>query len=212
MGIRASGAHPWELNTAMASEHHDPYAGVPMVNHGRRTTYMVLLRGINVGGAHRLAMADLHAVCAAAGCTDVRTYIQSGNVVLSSAQPSANLTVELERRISTHAGFAVPVVVRTSVEWASVVRRCPFDTTVDPTKLVVWFASGSASTESVAQIESLDVGAERCVAVGSEAYLWLPQGQAGSKLVQALGRTPFGKASTARNWRTILALDEMATS
>ena len=123
MGIRASSAHPWALNTGMASEHHDPYAGVPMVNHGCRTTYVVLLRGINVGGAHRLAMADLHAVCAAAGCTDVRTYIQSGNVVLSSSQPAANLTVELERRISTHAGFSVPAVVRTSVEWASVMRR-----------------------------------------------------------------------------------------
>jgi len=91
------------------------------------STYVALLRGINVGGKHKMPMKDLVEVCTGCKCADVRTYIQSGNVVFT-AQASAvkKLAAELEKQLELRFGFAVPVVVRDREQMAHVVRSNPF--------------------------------------------------------------------------------------
>ncbi len=171
-------------------------------------TYIAWLRSVNVGG-RSLPMADLRRVCEAAGATDVRTYIQSGNVVLRSARTEDELVDALETSIADHAGFEVPIAVRTVDELTAVVDGCPFHTTVDPKTLVVSFAQ-TTPDDPLGSLDPDDFGDERLELVGRDLYLLLPHGQGRSPLVQALARTPFGKVGTARNWKTVLTVLAMA--
>lgn len=175
---------------------------------GRPAVAVVLLRGVNVGG-HKLAMADLRAVCEDAGAGSVQTYIQSGNVVLVTDLAPAALAGDLEERIGAHAGYEVPVVVRMFEELAATVARCPFDTGVDPTRLVVSFAQ-RVPDDPLRGLDPGGFGAERFALVERDLYLWLPEGQGRSKLAQKLVGTPFGKVGTARNWKTVTTLLAMA--
>jgi len=179
------------------------------------TTYVVLLRGINVGKNRKLPMAELRTICVDAGCADVRTYIQSGNVVLRSAQKAPALVAELERRIRAHTGFDVPIVVRTVDELESVVARCPFDTSVDPTTLVVAFSQQRPPRGALRDLDAGAFGDEQFVLDGRDLYLSLPGGQGRSKLAAAVARTRTGAVATVRNWKTVetlLALAQATTS
>lgn len=169
----------------------------------------MLLRSVNVGG-RSLPMADLRGLCQEVGATDVRTYIQSGNVVLRSALGEAALVDALAHTLAEHTGFEVPVAVRTADELCGTVDRCPFDTTVDPKTLVVLFAQ-EVPDEPLGAMDPGGFGEERFELVGRDLYLLLPHGQGRSKLVQALARTAFGKVGTARNWKTVFTLRTMAT-
>lgn len=169
---------------------------------------IALLRGVNVG-RRRLAMADLRAWCEGAGHRDVRTYVQSGNVVFRSALGIDAVAADLEARLTAECGFDVPVVVRSLDAWSEVVRRCPFDTSVDPTRLAVAFAPGPSGTDALGSLDPEAFGAERLAVDGGETFLWLPDGQGRSPLAQAFGRTPLGRRSTVRNWRTVLALEAL---
>ncbi len=172
------------------------------------TTWILLLRAVNVGG-RKLPMADLRRLCEEAGATGVRTYIQSGNVVLRSSLDEAAVTADLSERIEAHAGFAVPVVARSLDELATVVDHCPFDTTVDPTRLVVSFVD-EVPPSPFGDLDPDAFGDEQLHLAGRDLYLWLPDGQGRSPLVQALTRTPFGRAATGRNWKTVGILLDLA--
>lgn len=172
------------------------------------TVHVVLLRSVNVGG-RKLAMADLRALCEQAGATQVRTYIQSGNVVLRSPLGEHELAEDLERRIGGHAGYDVPVVVRSIDELAATVDRCPFATDGDPSRLVVSFAR-QVPDEPLRGLDPDGFGAETFALDGRDLYLWLPDGQGRSRLAQKLAATPFGKVGTARNWKTVVTLLALA--
>lgn len=174
-------------------------------------TSIALLRGVNVGG-HKLAMADLRADLEDAGYTAVKTYIQSGNVVLTHRPaPTAAFAASLEARISKLAGYKVPLTLRSAADMRSVVKRNPFDAT-DPTKLVVWFLNNKPAATAVEGLDDVDCGDERFELSGRELYLSLPNGQARGTLPLALGKlkVPELKTATARNWRTVEALLELA--
>ena len=119
------------------------------------------------------------------------------------------LVAELEQRLSDHTDFEIPVVVRTLDEMASVVERCPFDSTVDPTSLVVYFAP-SQPENPLGKLDPDGYGHEQVAMLGRELYLLLPEGQGRSKLAQAVARTPMGSLATARNYRTVAKLLDMA--
>src|ERR1700678_845442 len=91
------------------------------------STHVALLRGINVGGKHKMPMKDLIEVCSATQCSNVRTYIQSGNVVFTApASVAKGLALSLARKIEERFGFAVPVVLRSHEQLAQVARNNPF--------------------------------------------------------------------------------------
>jgi uncharacterized protein (DUF1697 family) len=173
---------------------------------------VALLRGVNVGG-RPLSMSTLRAALTAAGCTDVVTYIQSGNVVLAPPQPAPDdLGTWLEREITEVAGFEVPVVLRTAEELEATVAANPYPDAGGTRLHVVFFATDPGT----AVIDALDLAAfapEACTLVGRDLYLHLPNGMGRAKLPVALeraGRSARPPAvGTARNWNTVLKLVEL---
>ena len=172
---------------------------------------ILLLRGINIGSNRRVAMPKLRETLTAAGMKDVQTYVQSGNVVVSSRKSPDKLARETERAIADEFGFDVDVVVRTRDELAAVVKRNPLgDVVDDPKRYQVSFLAQEPDQQVVHELAELAHGSERLVADGRELYGWHPEGVARSKLWAALAGKKLGVTATARNWTTVTTLLEMA--
>ena len=171
--------------------------------------FVALLRGINVGG-RTLKMADLREIVSDAGGTDVATYIQSGNVVLSHRMRSADrLADALASAIERTSGMAIPVVCRTAAQWEAVIEANPFPAAGGTTLHVVFLGSDTAR-DALDHIELDSFAPEECALVGRELYLHLPAGMGRSRLAVELSkrRSPMA-IGTARNWNTVLKLQEM---
>ncbi len=174
-------------------------------------TQVALLRGINLGPHNRIAMPELRELLTEAGMGDVRTYVQSGNIVLSSSLSPGRLARECEQQIAQRFGLDIRVIVRTRDELAEVVRRNPLgDVAVNPKRYQVSFLSAELDPEVVAKIAGLAVEPEQVVAVGRELYAWHPEGVARSKLWPRLAGKGLGVDATARNWTTVTKLLAMA--
>jgi uncharacterized protein (DUF1697 family) len=172
---------------------------------------ILLLRGINIGPNRRVAMPKLREALAAAGMKDVETYVQSGNVVVSSRKSPDNLARETQRAIADEFGFDVDVVARTRDELGDVVKRNPLGDVADnPKRYQVSFLSEQPDPDVVADLAKLALESERLVADGRELYAWHPEGVARSKLWAALAGKKLGVTATARNWTTVTTLLEMA--
>lgn len=172
------------------------------------TIYIALLRGINVGGNRKIHMADLRELFAAAGCRDVASYIQSGNVVFTHPSTASDrLAVELGQRIEAGTGFDVPVVLRTATAWQSVIDANPYPE-AEPPALHVVFLTKTPAPDAVAAFDAARFAPEEFTVVGREVYLHLPDGMGRAKLPPAL---PLVRGTgTARNWRTVLKLAELS--
>jgi uncharacterized protein (DUF1697 family) len=174
-------------------------------------THIVLLRGINLGAKRRVAMSPLRDLLTDAGFEDVRTYVQSGNVVLASHNSPERVGRQSERLISEAFGFDVSVVVRSRDELAEVVARNPLgDVVTEPKRYQVSFLSSELDGERVDVIAALASESERFVASGRELYVWHPEGVARSKLWNKLAGPGLGVVATARNWTTVTTLLAMA--
>jgi uncharacterized protein (DUF1697 family) len=172
---------------------------------------VALLRGINLGPNRRVAMTALRELLATAGLEDVRTYVQSGNVVFSSDAAPQQLERECEQLISGHFGLDVPVVVRTRDQLAAVVKLNPLgDVALDPKRYQVSFLAEELDRERVGELEALAAGSERLLARGRELYAWHPDGVARSRLWAKLGGAGLGVKATSRNWTTVTTLLSMA--
>jgi uncharacterized protein (DUF1697 family) len=156
-------------------------------------------------------MPELRTLLTGAGFEDVRTYVQSGNVVLSSDAPVAQLGSECERLLAERFGFDVDVIVRTRDELAGVVRRNPLEKVVtDPKRYQVSFLEAEPDSEALAKIAEAKIEPEQLVAIGRELYAWHPDGIGRSKLWAKLAGTGLGVRATARNWTTVTKLLAMA--
>ena len=169
-------------------------------------TVIALLRGLNVGGHNKLPMAQLREIAADVGFTDVRTYIQSGNLVASTdldAEAAGDLLAEA---IRSATGLAVPVIVRTARQWSDVVAANPFPDAADLGRHVHVVFLPAPATEAVRAFDATVFAPEEVVVAGSEVFLHLPDGMGRSKLAVAVNRIPEVAAGTARNWNTVLQL------
>jgi len=173
------------------------------------TVMVAFLRGVNVGGRNKLAMADLRNTAAACGYGSIRTYIQSGNLLFSAPTTSPRAVADqLREAIAERTQVRPEVIVRTRDELAGVVTRNPYlQQGKDPAHLHVVFAGGEAEA-SLGSIDPARYAPEEAVAVGRQLYLFLPSGMGRSKLAVDLARR--GPSGTARNWRTVTKLLEMA--
>lgn len=172
---------------------------------------IVLLRGINLGPHRRVSMPELRALLEDADFGDVRTYVQSGNVVLDSNLSTKRLARRCGELIAERFGFEVPVIVRTRDELAEVVERNPLgDVAENPKRYQVSFLDRELEPERVTQLQQLAQGGERLVAIGRELYGWHPAGVARSKLWGRLAGDGLGVTATARNWTTVTTLLQMA--
>jgi uncharacterized protein (DUF1697 family) len=173
---------------------------------------VVMLRGINLGPNRRVPMAELRELLTGAGYEDVRTYLQSGNVVLSSPAKAPELERDTARLISERFGFEVAVISRTRAQLAKVVKANPLgDVADEPKRYQVSFLSAKLDAKIVTALEAAAAPSERVVAIGRELYAWHPEGVARSKLWNSLAGKGLGVTATARNWTTVTALLEMAT-
>ncbi len=180
---------------------------------GNRTgVHVALLRAVNVGGKNKLPMQELAALFEAAGGQGVVTYIQSGNVVFRAADPLAARMPEVVRKaIAKRFGFDPPIVVRTAADLRRIARAHPFDAPgVDPKALHVVFLAAPALRSAPAVLEAKRAPSEKLVVRGSEVYLGLPGGIGRTKLTSAVIDAATGTIGTTRNWRTVLALRDLA--
>ena len=176
----------------------------------RATTYIVLLRGINVGGNRKVPMADLRTLLEDAGAENVTTYVQSGYAVLTSTASAASLRTTIEGKLQERFGFHVDVMVRSIAELKKVIAANPYgDAASDPTKVHVVFLNDKPKAADVAAIDQAAFAPDELTARGREIYLCLPNGAGRSKLAGVLERK-IKVPATARNWRTVTTLLELA--
>jgi len=177
------------------------------------TACIALVRGINVGRANRVAMADLRAVIEGLGHTDVRTLLNSGNVVFQARRPSVDKHARaIEAAFASAFGFSVSVVVLTATDLASIVQANPLRVIAkNPTRYFVGFVSNPAALAKVKPLLDKSWGLD-VLAIGAKAaYLWCAEGLTDSKLMPAFARA-IGAEATTRNWATVLKLHAAAGS
>lgn len=165
-------------------------------------SFVAFLRGINVGGNNLIPMAALKATCESAGLTDVRTYLQSGNVLFTTTRKDPARLIEKALELD------VTVIVRTIDELRAVIAKNPFEdeAKTDPGRLVVVFLEREPSAK-------LDwPGPEVIKPAGRELYIYYPDGQGRSKLTNAYIEKKLGMRGTARNWNTVTKLLTLPSS
>jgi uncharacterized protein (DUF1697 family) len=168
----------------------------------------VLLRGINLGPRNRIAMPALRDALAAEGFGEVRTYVQSGNVLLSSEDSPGELGRRVAGLIADQFDLDIAVVVRTRDELAQVVQRNPLsEVAVNPKRYQVTFLERELDEATLEKLDGLKLPDEEFVAIERELYAWHPDGVARSKLWAALAKR---REATARNWTTVTQLLAMA--
>jgi uncharacterized protein (DUF1697 family) len=175
--------------------------------------HIVLLRGINLGSRNRIAMPKLREALEEADFDDVQTYVQSGNVVLSSSESAADVARKVERQISKSFGLDIDVVVRTRAQLAKVVERNPLAKVAkNPKRYQVSFLSAKPSAAVMRKLEDAAAEKERVVLIGREIYAWHSEGIGRSRLWTLLAGRGLGVTATARNWTTVTKLLELAGS
>jgi uncharacterized protein (DUF1697 family) len=174
------------------------------------TTWIVLLRGINVVGNNRLPMKGLATLLEREGFEEVRTYIQSGNVVLRSARGTSNsLTKRIGTLVLKGYGFQPQVIALSVGELASAAAANPFPKAeADHKALHLFFLAATPRSPDLESLKRLRTGRETFALKGKVCYLHTPDGFPASKLAARAERC-IGVGATARNWRTVTKLLEM---
>ncbi|WP_405626830.1 DUF1697 domain-containing protein [Streptomyces sp. NBC_00016] len=177
------------------------------------TTYAALLRGINVGGSRKVPMAELRTLLEGLGLDDVRTYLQSGQAVFSSAHgDEERLAAELTAAIEKHFGFAVGVIVRDHAYLEAVADACPFPAAeLEAKQLHATYFSTRVEAERYAGIDQAAHLPEEFRLGDRVLYLYAPEGLGRSKLAEQLSKPRVNKGliATTRNWNTVVKLVEM---
>jgi uncharacterized protein (DUF1697 family) len=194
----------------------DPTTALDIVEiHAREatmsTTYLALLRGINVGGKNKLLMHDLVKMFSGLGCEDVRTYIQSGNVIFRAPSAlSAGIPGLIAAQIAKSFGYRTPVVLRTAGQLGEVIRNNPFlESGAAEQTLHALFLADLPSPHLVGELDPHRSTPDAFIVRGREVYLHLPNGVARSKLTNDYFDSKLATTSTGRNWRTVIKLFEM---
>lgn len=179
--------------------------------------YVSMLRGINVGGHKRIKMDELRASFEVLGFEQVKTYIQSGNVVFKTKKTSASvLSKQIEEKILSDFGFSVSVISRSSDEMAGTIERNPFlkergidREKIDHEKLHVMFLSEVPAPAAVNKLSDLTTAPDQCWSVDREIYFYLPNGVSQSVLMKSPVDRILGVVTTTRNWKTVNSLHQM---
>jgi len=178
-------------------------------------TCVALLRAVNVGGHQKVAMSALRASVSDMGFSDVRTLLQSGNLVFRSAAATAlGLEQRLEAEAARRLALQTEFFVRSAEEWAALIAANPFleQARQDPSHLLVMFLKGAPGPVEVAALRAAVTGAEVVHVQGREAYVVYPNGIGRSRLTSALIEKKLGTRGTGRNWNTVVKLAALAGS
>ena len=173
------------------------------------TRMLALLRAVNVGG-RKLPMAQLRDLCAELGWTDVQTYIQSGNLLFSAAGEPAAIETCLEQAIERRFGLNVPVMVRSAKAWSALRAGNPFPEAAReaPNRLMLMVTKRPPAEGAEGTIQARATAGEQVKRAGQGIWIHYPEGVGRSKLTPTLIDRAIGSPSTARNYRTIVKLEE----
>jgi uncharacterized protein (DUF1697 family) len=174
--------------------------------------YVALLRGVNVGGKNLLPMQDLTSLFLDAGCRDVRTFLQSGNVLFRAGSGDADRRIErVESAIRAKFGFAAPIILRRVRDLERVERNNPYrQSGADPKALHVVFLREQPSAAAVAALDPNRSVPDSFVIEDREIYLRLSKGVAGTRLTNQYFDSVLKTVSTVRGWSTVLKLLTLA--
>ena len=172
-----------------------------------------LLRGVNLGGHHKIKMDELRTLYVSLGLRDVQTYINSGNVIFrSQARGLDPLRKRIEKGIEQRFGFHAAVVMRTCSELRETIARGPFAarTGFEPSKHLVVFLAGDPSPDARNKALGIEADPEEMRISGRELHIYFPNGMGRSKLSVARLEKALETSGTGRNWNTVMKLLELA--
>ena len=180
---------------------------------GDLTAYIAMLRGVNVGG-NALKMAWLRGACEKIGLRDVRTYVQSGNIVFTSRLGAPKLAKAIKAVVDAQTRLPVTIVVRSAADMAGIVAGNPFlkQSGVELAKLHVTFLDKTPTRPALDKLDALAGSRDQYVLAGSEIYLHCPINYGETKLSNTAIEKVLGVGATTRNWKTVTTLHEMAAS
>jgi uncharacterized protein (DUF1697 family) len=207
-----TGSDAWRFSAgAQTAQRSTPTPIEPKRRSSMPETYLALLRGINVGGKNKLPMKELTVMFSEAGCENVRTYIQSGNVIFRAARSvSARLPGRITTQITERFGYRTPVQLRTTEQLEDVISSNPFlKAGAAEETLYVLFLADLPSQLSVDNLNPDRSPPDTFIVRGQEVYLQLPNGVARSKLTNDYFDSKLMTTSTGRNWRTVNKLLEL---
>ena len=179
--------------------------------------YVALMRGINVGGKNKLPMKELAALFSDAGCENVRTYIQSGNVLFDLPEPdrdarkvTSTLAASVSESIARDFGFRIPIVMRSEAEMRAALADNPFFDRGDPAeRLFVMFLADSPGADRIEALDPLRSAPDEFEVRGQEIFLSIASSAATTRLTNAYFDSKLATISTSRNWRTATKLLEL---
>jgi uncharacterized protein (DUF1697 family) len=172
-----------------------------------------LLRGVNVGGHHKVKMDNLRALYESLGCADVQTYINSGNVLFKTAgRDLVRLRKRIEGAIESACGFRSDVILRTPSDLRQVIAANPFAARpgIEASKLAIHFLASGPDAAMRAQVLAIDAAPEELHIGARELYIYYTNGMARPKLSLSLVEKTLKMSGTSRNWNTVRKLLEMA--
>jgi uncharacterized protein (DUF1697 family) len=177
----------------------------------KTAAHVALLRGINVGGRNKLPMKQLVPLFEQAGCKNVQTYIQSGNVIFRASDAVARrIPTVVAKAIADQFGYSIPVVVRDAKSLDRIANKNPFLAAgADPAMLHVAFLAARPSAAKLKDLDPHRSPPDEYTLSGSEIYLHCPKGFARTKLTNAYFDSKLDTTSTVRNWKTVLKLLEL---
>jgi uncharacterized protein (DUF1697 family) len=177
------------------------------------TTNIALLRAVNVGGRTTVAMSALRDLVGSLGFTNVRSLLQSGNLVFESGGlGGAEIERLLEAQSEKQLGLRTDFFVRTAKEWGALMARNPFPDAAenDPGHLVVMFLKKPTTAKAVQGLQAAIEGREAVCAHGKQAYITYPDGIGRSRLTNRMIEKHLGSSGTGRNWNTVRKLAALA--
>lgn len=172
---------------------------------------IALMRGVNLGANRRVAMADVRAILEAAGFTEVRSLLQSGNLVFEASGTDEAIEAAVEQALRVGLGLVTEVAVRTPAAWRAMIAANPFvaEARDDPGRLVAMVIKSAPAADAEDAVNAIE-GAERGRVIGREAFIYYPDGQADTKVTGARLDKALGARGTGRNWNTVLKLADLA--
>jgi uncharacterized protein (DUF1697 family) len=177
-------------------------------------TYISILRGINVSGHRMIKMDALKKMCSDLKFENVRTYIQSGNIIFQSKMADTQkISNAIKTTIEKVFGFDVPVLTLTPVEWKDVIRANPFlnDPSKDPSFFHITFLSDKPTKQAIEQLKQVDVKNDQYEIINKAIYLYCPNSYSNSKLTNNLFENKLKVTATTRNWKTTNEIYTIAT-
>ncbi len=170
-----------------------------------------ILRGINVGGKRKILMADLRSMCEKLGLKDVKTYIQSGNLIFNSDKPNSELENDLEKAITKKYGFDVPVIVRTEKELENSINNNPFfNKDADIKQLHLTFLKEIPSKENIEKTLTFNFEPDKFKIEDKDIFILCAGKYHESKLTNNFFEKQLKIGATTRNWKTVMKLTELS--